>query len=68
MYEENKMNTNAKRAKVIKKAMEILREHLTKEEYLTCLEVFTEQTGDSVMELREKTKELTIDEIMDQIS
>ncbi|MGD2248985.1 MAG: hypothetical protein PVF58_11315 [Candidatus Methanofastidiosia archaeon] len=62
------MNTNAKRAKVIKKAMEILREHLTKEEYLTCLEVFTEQTGDSVMELREKTKELTIDEIMDQIS
>jgi hypothetical protein len=53
---------------VIKKAMEILREHLTKEEYLTCLEVFTEQTGNSVMELREKTKELTIDEIMDQIS
>lgn len=62
------MSTDTKRAKVIKKAMEILREHLTREEYLTCLEVFTEQTGDSVIELREKTKDLTIDEIMDQIS
>jgi hypothetical protein len=62
------MNTDTKRAKVIKKAMEILRVHLTKEEYLTCLEVFAEQTGDSVIESREKTKELTIDEIMDQIS
>jgi hypothetical protein len=62
------MNSSTRRAKVIKKAMEILREHLTKEEYLTYLEVFAEQTGDSVIELREKTKDLTIDEIMDQIS
>ena len=62
------MSSSTRRAKVIKKAMEILREHLTKEEYLTCLEVFAEQTGDSVIELREKTKDLTIDEIMDQIS
>jgi hypothetical protein len=62
------MNSDTRRAKVIKKAMEILREHLTREEYLTCLEVFVEQTGDSVTELREKTKDLTIDEIMDQIS
>jgi hypothetical protein len=62
------MNSSTRRAKVIKKAMEILREHLTKEEYLTYLEVFAEQTGDSVIELREKTKDLTLDEIMDQIS
>jgi hypothetical protein len=62
------MNSSTRRAKVIKKAMEILREHLTKEEYLTYLEVFAEQTGDSVIELREKTKDLTIGEIMDQIS
>ena len=32
------------------------------------VEIFAEQTGDSVIELREKTKNLTIDEIMDQIS
>lgn len=62
------MNSSTRRARVIRKAMEILREHLTKEEYLTCLEVFAEQTGDSVIELREKTEDLTIDEIMDQIS
>lgn len=62
------MNSSARRAEVIKKAMEILREHLTKEEYLTCLEIFAEQTGDSVIDLREKTKDLTIDEIMDQVS
>ena len=62
------MNSSARRAEVIKKAMEILREHLTKEEYLTCLEIFAKQTGDSVIDLREKTKDLTIDEIMDQVS
>ncbi len=62
------MNSSTRRAEVIKKAMEVLKEHLTKEEYLTCREIFAEQTGDSATELREKTKDLTIDEIMDQIS
>lgn len=62
------MNSSTRRAEVIKKAMEILREHLTRKEYLTGLEVFAEQTGDSVIELREKTQDLTIDEITDRIS
>lgn len=48
--------------------MEILRNHLTRKEYLTYLEIFAEQAGDSAVELREKTKDLTIDEIMNQIS
>jgi len=62
------MNKDTKKAKVIKKAKEILRNHLTREEYLTYLEIFAEQAGDSAVELREKTKDLTIDEIMNQIS
>jgi hypothetical protein len=62
------MNSSIRRAEVIRKAMEIMREHLTREEYLTFLEIFAEQTGDSVIELRENTKDLTINEIMDQIS
>lgn len=62
------MNMDAKKAKVIEKVMEILRSHLTREEYLICLEIFAEQSGDSVSELREKTTDLTIDEIMNHVS
>ncbi|MBU7012380.1 MAG: hypothetical protein HXS46_17000 [Theionarchaea archaeon] len=62
------MNMDTTHAEVMKKVMEILRKHLTREEYLTYLEVVTKQKGDSVVELREKTKNLTIDEIMNQIS
>lgn len=57
-----------KHAEVMKKATKILREHLTREEYLTYLELITEKTGNSVTELSEKTKNLTIDEIMNEIS
>lgn len=62
------MNLDTKHVEVMRKVMEILRNHLTREEYLTYLEVITKQKGDSVVELREKTKDLTIDEIMNQIS
>lgn len=61
------MNMNKKQAEVMKKAANILRKHLTREEYLTYLELVTNQVGDSVIELREKTKDLTIDEIMNHI-
>jgi hypothetical protein len=57
---------NTKKVKVIEKAMEILKSHLTREEYLICLEIFAKQSGDSVTELREKTKDLAIDEILNQ--
>lgn len=62
------MNLDTKHVEVMRKVMEILRSHLTREEYLTYLEVITKQKGDSVVELREKTKDLTIDELMNQIS
>jgi hypothetical protein len=62
------MNIDTKRAGVMKKAMEILRKNLKREEYVTYLELGTKQAGGSVAELREKTENLTIDEIMDQIS
>lgn len=58
---------DTKHAEVMKKAMEVLKEHLTREEYLRYLELITEQIGDFVTEFREKTKNLTIDEIMNQI-
>ena len=61
------MNMDKNHAEVMKKVMEILKAHLTKEEYLTYVEIITEQTGDSVVELREKTKDLGIDEIMNHI-
>lgn len=62
------MNMETNHAEIMKKATKILREHLTREEHLTYLELITEQTGNSVTELREKTKNLTIDEIMNEIS
>lgn len=64
---EEKMNMNTNHAEVMRKAAEILKEHVTREEYLRYLELITEQIGDSVTELREKTKNLTIDEIMNRI-
>lgn len=62
------MDMDTKHAEVMKKVMEILRKHLTREEYLTYLEVITKQAGDSVVEFQEKTKDLTIDEIIMKIS
>jgi len=59
---------DTRQTEVMKKVENILKKHLTREDYLTYLELVTKQVGDSVIELREKTKDLTIDEIMNQVA
>jgi len=62
------MTMDTRQTEVMKKVENILKKHLTREDYLTYLELVTKQVGDSVIELREKTKDLTIDEIMNQVA
>jgi len=49
---------------VFDKAMRILKKELSSEEFLMFLQTITPKSGDSVKELDEKTKNLTLDEFL----
>ena len=46
---------------------EILRRELSTEEYLTYLRMVTPRIGDATKELREKTKDLCLDEVIEGV-
>ncbi len=52
---------------VMRKALDILKGELTREEYLTYLEAITPKVGDATKELRELTKDLTMDEVLGEV-
>jgi N-methylhydantoinase A/oxoprolinase/acetone carboxylase beta subunit len=52
---------------VLIKALRILKRELTDEEFAIYLQQITKRSGDSVKELREKTKNLTMDELVKMI-
>lgn len=51
-------------AAVLNKVFEILRKELSAEEYVTYLQVVTPRIGNATKELREKTKDLSLEEII----
>jgi hypothetical protein len=51
-------------AAVLNKVFEILRKELSAEEYVTYLQMVTPRIGDATKELREKTKDLSLEEII----
>ena len=50
---------------VMVKALKILEKELTNEEFLIYLQAITKRAGDSVKELREKTKGLSLDKVVE---
>ncbi|WP_457550674.1 hypothetical protein [Archaeoglobus sp.] len=52
---------------VLIKALRILKRELTEEEFAIYLQQITKRSGNSVKELREKTKNLTIEELVEMI-
>jgi len=52
---------------VMIKALGILKRELTSEEFAIYLQQITERSGDSVEELREKTENLTLDDLVRMI-
>ena len=53
-----------KSEEVMVKALKILERELSSEEFLIYLQTITERTGDSVKELRDKTDNLSLDEVL----
>ncbi len=51
-------------AAVLNKVFEILRKELSAEEYVTYLQMVTPRIGDATKELMEKTKDLSLEEII----
>ena len=51
-------------AVVLNKVFGILIEELSAEEYVTYLQMVTPRIGDATKELREKTKDLSLDEVI----
>lgn len=51
---------------VVTKAFKILRKELSAEEYLIYLQAITPRIGDAVKELREKTKDLSLEDIVEK--
>ena len=49
---------------VFDKAMKILKRELSSKEFLIFLQAITPESGDSVKELKEKTKNLTMDDFL----
>jgi len=49
---------------VFDKAMKILKRELSSREFLLFLQAITPKEGDSVKELEEKTKDLTLDDVL----
>ena len=52
---------------VMAKALEILKRELTNEEFAIYLQQITKRSGDSVKELREKTKNLSLEDFVKMI-
>ena len=52
---------------VVTKAFKILRKELSAEEYLIYLQAITPRMGDAVKELREKTKDLSLDDVVKKV-
>jgi len=52
---------------VLNKVFGILRKELSAEEYVTYLQMVTPRIGDATKELREKTKDLSLDEIIEGV-
>lgn len=50
---------------VMVKALKILEKELTNEEFLIYLQAVTKRAGNSVKELREKTKDLTLNKVVE---
>jgi hypothetical protein len=50
---------------VVTKAFKILRKELSAEEYLIYLQAITPRMGDAVKELREETKDLSLDNVVE---
>lgn len=48
---------------VMLKALKILEKELTNEEFLIYLQTITKRAGDSVKELREKTRDLSLNKV-----
>ncbi|MCK4735313.1 MAG: hypothetical protein KAT65_22865 [Methanophagales archaeon] len=51
-------------ALVLNRVFGILRRELSAEEYVTYLQMVTPRIGDATKELREKTKDLSLDEVI----
>ena len=51
-------------AVVLNKVFGILRKELSAEEYVTYLQMVTPRIGDATKELREKTKDLSLNEVI----
>jgi hypothetical protein len=56
--------TAAEAPKVMEKVFNILKKELSKEEYLIYLQAITPRIGDATKELRELTKKLSLEEIL----
>jgi len=54
-----------KSEEVMLKALKILEKELTNEEFLVYLQAITRRAGDSVKELREKTKGLSLNKVVE---
>ncbi len=53
-------------ASVLKKALDILKNELNREEYLTYLEAITPKIGDATKELKDKTKTLDLNTVLNE--
>nr|QNO51170.1 hypothetical protein NIPIMIJO_00010 [Methanosarcinales archaeon ANME-1 ERB6] len=51
-------------AEAVNKVFGILRKELSAEEYVTYLQMVTPRIGDATKELRKKTKDLSLDEVI----
>jgi hypothetical protein len=56
--------TTADVPKVMEKVFNILKKELSKEEYLIYLQTITPRIGDATKELRELTKKMSLDDIL----
>ena len=56
--------TAAEAPKVLEKVFNILKKELSKEEYLIYLQAITPRIGDATKELRELTKKMSLEDIL----
>lgn len=55
-----------KSVSVVKKALDILKNELSREEYLTYLQAITPRIGNATKELRDKTKGLSLKLVLEE--
>jgi hypothetical protein len=56
-----------KSEEVMAKALKILKKELTNEEFAIYLQQITKRSGDSVKELRERTENLSLDDVIKMV-